>query len=232
MNVRYLFVVSLLLFPIASTTALGQAVYRVDFDATWSESTHPGNYPNGAHFSPLIGATHDSSTVFWEPNGIATPGIELMAETGGTSIFRDEINAAAGTDQLLQGSGPDSPGSASIEFDANANASLLTLVTMIAPSPDWFVGVSGFDLRPNGTWIDSASIDLFAYDAGTDSGPGFTSPNEDTSPAETIVLQDIPLGDTPKMGTYTITLLSVPEPNAGFALGVAGMLLMITRRRR
>jgi hypothetical protein len=47
----------------------------------------------------------------------------------------------------------------------------MSLVTMIGPSPDWFVGVSGFDLcLSNCTWMEDASFDLFPYDAGTDSG--------------------------------------------------------------
>ena len=40
----------------------------------------------------LIGATHNINTVFWEEGGLATTGIEQMAETGGTTSFSNEIN--------------------------------------------------------------------------------------------------------------------------------------------
>lgn len=47
----------------------------------------------------------------------------------------------------------------------------MSLVTMIGPSPDWFVGVSGYDLcTSNCTWMEEADFDLFPYDAGTDNG--------------------------------------------------------------
>lgn len=47
----------------------------------------------------------------------------------------------------------------------------MSLVTMIGPSPDWFVGLSGIDLcTTNCTWAEEAYYDLFPYDAGTDSG--------------------------------------------------------------
>jgi hypothetical protein len=68
--------------------------YGVRFDATWSATSHPGTYPTGAHFSPLIGVTHNDQVTFWESGGIASSGIEQMAETGGTSILQSEFNAA------------------------------------------------------------------------------------------------------------------------------------------
>jgi hypothetical protein len=68
--------------------------YGVRFDATWSATSHPGTYPTGAHFSPLIGVTHNDQVTFWESGDIASSGIEQMAETGGTSILQSEFNAA------------------------------------------------------------------------------------------------------------------------------------------
>ena len=71
------------------------ATYRVTFTSTWSAATHPGsNFPSNAHFSPLIGATHNVSATFWLSGTIASPGIEQMAELGATSILRSEIDAA------------------------------------------------------------------------------------------------------------------------------------------
>ena len=68
------------------------ATYRIQFNATWSASTHPEDFPRGAHFSPLIGAVHDSTVQFWAIGATATAGIEQMAETGATSILTQEIS--------------------------------------------------------------------------------------------------------------------------------------------
>jgi len=57
---------------------------------------------------------------------------------------------------------------------------------MIAPSPDWFVGVSGLSLIENGKWVDNKVVTLFLYDAGTDSGPSYASPDQPTSPRQPI----------------------------------------------
>ena len=72
-------------------TADAMATYRVTFDATWSASSHPSNFPPNPHFSPLIGATHLENTRFWETGNTASNGIKNMAETGSTSPLDREI---------------------------------------------------------------------------------------------------------------------------------------------
>lgn len=47
----------------------------------------------------------------------------------------------------------------------------MSLVSMIDPSPDWFVGVSSLELcLRNCTWIESKILNLYPWDAGTDDG--------------------------------------------------------------
>ena len=44
-------------------------------------------------------------------------------------------------------------------------------VSKIIPSPDWIVGVSMENLcLANGSWVDSRVVDLYPWDAGTNSG--------------------------------------------------------------
>lgn len=58
---------------------------------------------------------------------------------------------------------------------------------MINPSPDWFVGVSDLELcLSNGSWIDKKTLFLYPYDAGTDNGPTYISPEQPTIPPEAI----------------------------------------------
>jgi len=96
------------------------ADYRITFDASWSANTHTTLFPANPHFSGLVGAVHNDQVVFWEPGQIASDGIELMAETGGKSIFLQEIENAIGSGFALSAiDGPGietSPGSASIDI--------------------------------------------------------------------------------------------------------------------
>ena len=173
--------------------------YRVTFVSDWSAATHPQDFPNDPHYSPLIGATHRAGAPFWEPGGLASPGMENMAETGGVSPLNDEINAAVAAGRagrLLRGDQlRRSPGSLSFEFDVTLAFPRVSLVTMIAPSPDWFLGVYDFPLvGADGQWLETVEKELIPWDAGTDSGRTYASNNEDTVPQEQIlVLQGPPV---------------------------------------
>ncbi len=189
----------------AQTTA---AEYEVTFDGTWSSVTHPSAFPSGAHFSPLIGGTHNDLYQVWQPGGIASPGIEIMAETGSIGTLITEIQAAiaAGTaGEFVTGPGlPVSPGQAVTTFTVTDAFPLISLTTMVAPSPDWFVGVHDVSLLDANGWIDDLTIDLYTYDAGTDSGTGFFSSNQDTNPQDPIQLQTGgPFFGTVPLGTFT-----------------------------
>src|SRR5262245_10923006 len=58
------------------------ASYTVTFTSTWSASSHPVDFPANAHFSGLIGATHDDRVRFWREGELASAGIQAMAELG------------------------------------------------------------------------------------------------------------------------------------------------------
>lgn len=190
------------------------ASYTVRFDATWSLASHPVDFPASAHFSGLVGGVHGDDVSFWGPGEIASNGIEVMAETGGKSPLLSEVNAAISAGDARQTiSGPGifpSPGVASASFTTSLDHPLATVVTMIAPSPDWFLGVHGESLLVDGEWVDELVVDLLPYDSGTDSGATFTSANQDTSPAEPIALiTGFPLEGGVPLGTFTFTRTDV-----------------------
>lgn len=189
------------------------ARFSVEFTAQWSQSNHPTDFPSNPHFSGLIGTTHNADLRLWGTGVSATPGIRNMAETGGKSPLTTEIagHQSAGTaENLLSGGGIGrSPGQVSLEFDISLSHPLVSLVSMIAPSPDWFVGVHDLSLLENGNWVDELVVHLDAYDAGTDSGSTFTSSNQSTSPQGTISRLTVSPFDAsealPPLGLFTFT---------------------------
>lgn len=210
---RLLLPALLLLAAGARAQPAGDAVYRVTFEATWSAATHPQGFPPNPHFSWLIGGTHDGQTEFWAPGQTASPGIESMAETGGTAALAAEVEAAIAAghagEVVRSVDYPVSPGSVDTEFTLTPDHPLLTLVTMIAPSPDWFVGVRGQDLRDGNVWIPEVTVDLHPWDAGTDSGTGYTSPDQDTQPAQPITaIAGSPFTPGAPVGRFVFELVS------------------------
>jgi hypothetical protein len=166
--------------------------YRLTFDGLWSQQTHPQDYPGNPHFSPLIGGTHTAAVSFWRDGGIASDGIKRMAEQGFTSPLDSHVNDAitAGTARSLIRGGAIalSPASVAVEFEVHQSHPLLTLVSMVAPSPDWFVGVGGLALFAGGQWVERVAIDLRPWDAGTDGGRSYESADQPVSPRQPIAL--------------------------------------------
>lgn len=62
----------------------------------------------------------------------------------------------------------------------------MSFVVRIVPSPDWFVGVDSLDLCEGSRWREQVALDLYPYDAGTDSGFTFSSPNFATIPQDAV----------------------------------------------
>lgn len=64
------------------------------------------------------------------------------------------------------------PGEYTFTVTANDKFPLMSFVTMVAPSPDWFTGISSVNLM---NIKRSKTIPIYAYDAGTDYGTKFVT---------------------------------------------------------
>ena len=214
-NICMILVIAVMAFT-SESGAQSTARYSITFDSSWNATDH-GTLPGTAHWSDLVGATHNSSVTFWEMGQLATLGIEDVAEAGNNTNFNSEVNTAisGGTaDQWLQA--PFSPfaaiSSATLsDVIVSTDHPLLTLASMVAPSPDWFIGVNGYSLLDAGNaWKTSVVLDMYVYDAGTEEGDDYSTDNAATTPHENIFsrVNVTPFNDQP-IGTLTITLNEV-----------------------
>lgn len=190
--------------------------YQVAFSTDWIAANFEDYPDSNPHFSTFIGAAHNDSVTYWEPGGMATQGIQDMAERGITFSLASEISTQAG-----QGNSSGSftgatlynpPATRTINFLVTGEFPRITLVSMIAPSPDWFVGVNGLDLCGISGWKSPVTVDAFVYDAGTDSGTDFHSADAVENPQLPIAqitgppFRDMPDGTPRRVGTFTFTL--------------------------
>ena len=65
--------------------------------------------------------------------------------------------------------------------------SMVSLITMIAPSPDWFVGVDSYDLCGINGWKETMTMNLLPWDAGTENGQTYRLNNMATDPVDVIM---------------------------------------------
>lgn len=163
-----------------------KAVYKITFDVVWSDKTHPDTLPDGAHVSPLIVTAHAKKDDLFTPNTPASSGIEIMAETGAPQTLLDELKNNPSVLTSLTGKVLNAPDSLTLEITLDQEHHMISAVSMLAPSPDWFVAISNVALFEEGQWVEELKLDMIPLDAGTDSGTTFTAVDIDTDPAVNI----------------------------------------------
>ncbi len=165
------------------------ATYTVVFVPSWNPASHPLEYPltHAKHglLTPIIGATHGSSFQLFAEGTKPSAGLEKLSETGKHTPLDNEIRQAiaAGKAATLIEFADGSPGpvhsSVVNRFEITKKQPFVSLAGMIAPSPDWFYGVSAVDLRKDGSWVSSAVVTAYAYDSGGDAGTTYMAKDMD-----------------------------------------------------
>ncbi len=191
----------------------GSANYEVVFKSTWSGDSHPEDIPDKPHFSHLFGLSHNNQVSFWELGLPVSEGVKNIAERGSGYKLIKEAEWAIRINRALDiFDGQDikhSPGTSIAQFQLTEEFPQVTLVNMLAPSPDWITGVSSLNLCENGKWVETKAITAKVYDAGTDDGRTYTAEDKPRNEFEPVAL----LGENdrsdyasfPPVGTYLFT---------------------------
>lgn len=179
------------LSKVSSTVPISNSVtYSCAFKNNWSATNHPVQYPGNAHWSPPVIVAHNDGYSMWAPGDLASPGAETVAETGSPADIVSEIQAAQGENYVgdfVQGV---------VSFNSEMQMQTFTditltpwfnsmsSITMIAPSPDWFSGF--YNVMPidesSMVWLESFEIATYPWDAGTETGEGFSPDNPAEDP--------------------------------------------------
>ena len=192
------------------------ANYDISVSTIWNVANHT-SVPGNAHWSDLIGASHSSPNEFVSLGMTATVGIKDVAEGGNNVEITDEIGdaiLAGNADQLFQAGFNFGPEETAILTNKSISEFFpyITLVSMVAPSPDWFIAINSLNLRSgnpdiNNGWKDTFTMDVFVYDAGTDSGTNYGDPNSPNAPIPVSMINGFPINGN-KMATITFTYIT------------------------
>ncbi|KAL0831562.1 hypothetical protein ABMA28_002350 [Loxostege sticticalis] len=173
-----------------------EARYQLTFIGMWSYNTHPQMFPKfheQARFSDVVGASHSKYFSVYKYNSEASAGMKMLAEQGNTTQLEVEIQEKLGNTvrTVIKATAPAKTNLTTVtSFRANKDNHLVSLVTGIMPSPDWFLGVANLELctetNKRSEWAQTVTLNLYPYDAGTDSGKTFEAPNDETSPPQPI----------------------------------------------
>lgn len=160
-----------------------RAVYNVTFTNLLTADTFGDAIPpTGLVFSPLAAVSHSNRVSLLTVRGFASPQLEAVAEKGDNApllrLARTLRKERSAVRSVVSADAPTMPGmNTTLKLVVNCNNPFVSIVSMIAPSPDWIVQINNFDtVMPDGEFVAEASGELIAYDAGTDSGDMFTDP--------------------------------------------------------
>lgn len=174
--------------------ACDEAKYELVFEGLWSRYTHPDDFPEDywlAHFSDIIGASHSSDFKMWSQDAYATEGVRDLAETGSTKRLEFELKQVSSKTRTIikarELRHPTLNSKTSAIFRTDRHHHLVSILSKLGPSPDWMVGVSGLELcQLDCSWSAQRVVNLYLWDAGTDSGSTFTAADLPTNPAEKV----------------------------------------------
>ena len=166
-----------------------EASYKLTFTGLWKNPQF--TVPASAHFTYFSGMVHNREVSIWQENKLSSPGIEAIAESGYQLPLFTEIDSFIAKRLAIAQINippPTPDGLLSRTVYCNSNFSYLSFASMIAPSPDWFIGINSVNLYRNREWLKDTTIQLQVYDAGTEEGDIFGYNNPASVPQQPIQL--------------------------------------------
>ncbi|MFT4520074.1 MAG: hypothetical protein ACI9JM_002474 [Halioglobus sp.] len=144
------------------------------------------NLTGGSYFTPFLVTAHDSGTRLFSSGGVASANLQAMAEGGdisGLSAYVTAINATVAENPAGGLLAPGASTSVSLNTDNAPDNNALSIVAMILPSNDGFMGLNGVSIPTEpGTY----TFNVPGYDAGTEGNDeiiGSGAPGEPGYPA-------------------------------------------------
>lgn len=146
--------------------------------ATWDITVT--NLTNGNVFTPLYLVAHDHGVGLFTLGQPASAEIELMAECGAISGAGSLELLNAGANAEFAGTTLTMPGATTTGIQLVTDRSHLSVVAMILPTNDAFIGLQQHIPAEPGTY----TYFLAGYDAGTESNTEIFTPTNPTPPVE------------------------------------------------
>ena len=170
-------------------SAADKASYKTELKLLWASPSF--TIPTNAHFTTFIGMIHEKNSFLWAPNGLASVGLENVAEVGSNTKLNIEIDSIIAIGKAYARFGIPPPainGMYDTSFSFTLQHSCISFASMVAPSPDWFVGLNKYNLLQNNQWVNDITVPLFLYDAGTEDGDIFGYNNPASNPQQPVQL--------------------------------------------
>lgn len=125
------------------------AVYKVTLEGHWSRETFPKHFPEvrpPAQFSQSFGVSHSTNFTLFKVDTVASPGLKEFCETTKTSEWENQKSSKMVFDEFTVPKLTNPMDKIDSRLFVQSNNSLISLVTKIIPSPDWFIGIESLEV--------------------------------------------------------------------------------------
>lgn len=197
-----------------------QAVYRITFMPDFTANSHPTDYPNNASFKGMFIMAHSNASTLFRVGQPASDGLEMYVEDGDNSGLTTEHTPVMDNDPvtvIANGSDIGPTGTDVVQLTITPSTTLISIVSKISPSPDWFIGIDALNLvNPDNSLVDDIEISLAPIDAGTDGGTSYESPDMEEN-ANVSLFNGPPFADPnppgiiARLGTIRIERIDITE---------------------
>lgn len=138
------------------------------------------NLTHGMAFTPALVAMHDTNGNLFDEGVAASSALQAMAEGGNLTLLNSDLDSISAT--RANATGPLMAGksvSFSLNTDATPQNTKLSVVAMLLPTNDAFMGIDSIDIPSEpGTY----TIEVNAYDAGTEANDELLNPGAGGTP--------------------------------------------------
>lgn len=138
------------------------AVYKLTLEGHWSKELFPKHFPvqrPPAHFSKSFGLSHNSSFSLFKIDQIASAGLkEFCTSTDTDEWENEEINGKLIFDEFVIPKLSDPMDQVESRLFVQSNNSLISLVTKIMPSPDWFIGIESLQVSEPTNFLNDVRL--------------------------------------------------------------------------
>ena len=159
------------------------AGYTLTFETTFDEETYPIDYPSNATFGPIVAIVHSPEVTIYQNGQLASEGLKAYAEDGDVGALAAFLTSDLGEEgdalfSITTATASGAVSSTTINVTGTPTRTRITFLAKLNPSPDWFMGVSSFDIIDGNSLVELAEFNLTPIDAGTDAGNTYSAENE------------------------------------------------------
>jgi hypothetical protein len=163
--------------------------YSVQFATNWGNDQSV-NSPANPHTGNMFLTTGNGETSLFDVGQDASESIATAAMYGEVDDLVDDAEDDDNIYHVYTANVIQAPGKQNFDIEVTPDYPYLSFATMIAPSGDWFTGISNLNLVNDGQWIDNVTVPLYVYSAGTDSVQGFSDQHQPKDDADPISIVD------------------------------------------